>query len=250
MRAHPAFIKFGLALLAACVGAACASLPAPIPTASAIPPATAATEPVAPTGSATATGEPRAVEFPAPDGATLHGTLYGAGDTVIIFSEMGAQKQATWAAAAQAFVHTQGARRVVLVGASLGALATIKVAAAAGVTAVVILAAPLGPVSGLNLQVTPAEVQVISAPKLFIASEGDEAGFADDVQQMYNLAAGPKDLQFYPGRAHGTDLLTTASGPAVIERILAFIETYAPLGPRRSGHYPGPCQAVQGYVRE
>jgi dienelactone hydrolase len=213
---------------------------------------------------ASLTPEPRAVIFTTADGVILHGMLYGSGPIAVIFSEMGAQKQETWTGAAEAvaaqgyhvltydfrywvsattiddslrdnasadltaalaFVRAQGAERVVLVGASLGALATLKVATAPEVAAVVILAAPLGPVEGLNLQATPADVQAIRVPKLFIASEQDEAGFADDVQQMFDLAAELKAIQFYPGRAHGTDLLTTPNGPALIQRLITFIET-------------------------
>jgi rhodanese-related sulfurtransferase/dienelactone hydrolase len=209
------------------------------------------------------TGQP--VTFETPDGATLQGTLYGSGTTAVIFSTMSDSKQDTWLDAAQAaarrgylaltfnfrfwtesgriddglrgkaaediraaaaFVREQGAERVVLVGASLGGMASAKVAAADEVTALVVIAAPLDWPDWPEIRVTEGDIQAIEEPVLFINSEGDL--FADDTRNMYEAAAGPKELQIYPGDAHGTDLFDTAHAAEVMERILAFLESQAP----------------------
>jgi len=234
---------------------ACATAPSPTPTA--LSPTLA---PVTPTSSA-----PRAVTFATRDGVTLAGTLYGQGETAIIFSNMGDKHPDSWAAMAQAaadagylaltydfrywvngkmdltlarhvgndlsaavdFVRGQGARQVVLVGASLGGMASAKVAAQTQAVAVVIIGSPLNAPS-VHLQVEETELQAIHAPKLFITSENDQTVEAAALKEMYTLALDPKELEVYPGTAHGTDIFKTDHGAALRERILTFITTHAP----------------------
>jgi hypothetical protein len=47
---------------------------------------------------------------------------------------------------------------------------------------------------------------------------------------MAELANDPKEIELYPGSAHGTDLFATSQATAVSERILSFIQAYAPIG--------------------
>ena len=210
----------------------------------------------------------RVVSFTTADGVNLQGTLYGSGTTAVILSTMGAQRQDTWASfareiaahgylaltynfrywitatkmqdslrdkaaedvrAAVAFARRQGARRVVLVGASLGGLASIKAARADQPAAVVIMAAPFGPFPALpSLQVDTADIQAITAPKLLINTEHDAGGFTTDTRQMFEAAPNPKELQIYPGSAHGTDLFDTEHAADLTRRLIEFIERNAP----------------------
>jgi uncharacterized protein len=210
----------------------------------------------------------RIVTFTTTDGVTLHGTLYGSGTTAVILSTMGAQRQETWAPfarqiaargylvltynfrywvtdtrmqdslrdkaaedlrAAAAFAREQGVQRVVLIGASLGALASIKVAGEAQPAAVVVMAAPFGPFPALpSLQVEQADLQAIAVPKLFINTEHDQGGFTASTQQMFKAAPDPKELQIYPGSAHGTDLFDTDQAAALTQRLIEFVEQNAP----------------------
>jgi DNA-binding beta-propeller fold protein YncE/dienelactone hydrolase len=203
--------------------------------------------------------------FTTADGVNLSGTVYGVGTTAVIFSTMGEHHQDTWANMAQivadqgylaftydfrfwqpdgtidddlrdyadddlqaaiATMREQGAEQIVLVGASLGGMASLVLADEVAPTAVVILAAPLNESFFPTLHTTAADVQAITAPILFIGSEDED--FAPDLQQMFELANEPKELELYPGSAHGTELFDTANGTAVTERILNFIQTYAP----------------------
>ena len=76
-------------------------------------------------------------------------------------------------------------------------------------------------------EVASTGIRAISAPKLFINSEGD--AFASDDQQMFQNARPPKTLHLYPGDAHGVVIFDTSNGHDLIARILAFVTTYAPL---------------------
>jgi uncharacterized protein len=210
----------------------------------------------------------RAVTFTTADGVHLRGTLYGDGTTAVILSTMGAQQQETWAPfareiaahgylaltynfrywltdtkmqdnlrdkaaedvrAAVAFARKQGAQRVVLVGASLGALASIKAAGDSRPAAMVIMAAPFGPFPALpSLQVDTTDLQAITAPKLFINTEHDAGGFTTSTQRMFEAAHDPKELHIYPGSAHGTDLFDTDQAADLTRRLIEFIERNAP----------------------
>ncbi len=238
-----ALILFGLLILAAC-GTPPVTPPAEV-SADVTPPATLAAEGA------------RAVSFVTEDGVTLGGTLYGSGPTAVIFSHMFPTDQTSWAAmarelagqgylvltydfrgygtsqgkreiskldrdlrAAVAFVRTQGAAKLVLVGASMGGTATAKVAAADKPAAVVIISTPT---SFQGLTVSDDEVKAITAPKLFIGSEGD--GATRTTLHMFDVAPEPKEKHVYPGSGHGTFIFDSEYGADLRQRLIQFIET-------------------------
>jgi pimeloyl-ACP methyl ester carboxylesterase len=207
----------------------------------------------------------RAVTFSAAD-VTLTGTLYGGGTTAIILSNMGDNDPSTWEAfapklaargytvltytfrypsntskfdsgmanhtvddlrAAIAFVHEQGAQKLVLMGASLGGMATAKAAAVEKPTAIVILSAPVDLLE-FEFQVAKSELEAITAPKLFIGSEDDKTVPFDETRQMFDLAPDPKELHTYPGAAHGVQLFATDHSDDLEQRLIAFITSNAP----------------------
>ena len=135
--------------------------------------------------------------------------------------------------AATNYLREQGAQRIVLVGASLGSMASAKVAAETNPAAVVLMASPVDR-TGLPFLVTSDEIRAIASPKLFLVAEKDVNGFTPDVKKMYEIARAPKQLKIFPGTAHGTDVFKTAAGDAVMDDIMAFLETHVKL-PSGSG---------------
>jgi uncharacterized protein len=237
--------------------AACSAGTAPPPTAIPAPP-TAIPAP-------TRTG-PRAVIFKTGDGAELHGTLYGHGDTAIVLSNMGDNDPAPWEAfapqlaargysvltyayrypmnasgfdnlrarqtlddlrAAIAFVRAEGAQHLALVGASLGGMITAKAAGEAKAIALIVMAAPVD-LPTFDFRVEPAELQALDMPKLFVGSEQDRNVPLADTQRMYDLTPDPKDFHSYPGTAHGTQLFQGPSADDLTRRLIDFVSTHAP----------------------
>jgi esterase/lipase len=234
-----------LTLLSACGGGGAATAPTPTrqPT-------------------ATATPEPGTFYFTTDDNVTLSGKIVGTGTTAIIFSSMDADSKVDWQdlapllaargymtlsydyrglgasqghyeraklehdlnAAIQA-AQRQGATKLVLIGASLGGLVTLKVAATAHPTAVVALSAPRG-FGGLD--VSDDELRAIAAPKFLGVAEQD-GGFISSMKAVYDLTPEPKELHVYQGNVHGSLLL---EAPGVkdqsLPQLYAFLDKYAP----------------------
>lgn len=236
-------LLFGLSLISACA-------PAPAPIA-----ATAIPSPILPTP----TSAPQTVTFITPDGATIEGTLYGSGETAVIFSVMGNCRRG-WEDMAELaaqhdimaltyqwrgcrdsggavegelrkflddlrgaiqFLRDRGVEKIILAGASLGGVASAKLAVESSPSGLIILASPRE-IEEWNFEIGLGDVN-IDMPKLFITAENDSVVSIERSQELFDLAAEPKEWQTYPGSAHGTDLFETESGQALQQRILAFI---------------------------
>jgi alpha-beta hydrolase superfamily lysophospholipase len=200
------------------------------------------------------------VTFETPDGATINGELYGSGKTAVIFSVMGNCKpgwrEFAWLTAAQGlmaltypwrdcgpsgasneaelrqnfvndargainFVRAQGAAKIILAGASLGGLASAKLAIESQASGLIVFASPLE-IPQWDLKIESAELDT-DIPKLFLIAENDTVVSLDASRALYDLAAETKEWQTYPGTAHGTDLFDTDIGEQVQQRILEFI---------------------------
>ena len=201
-----------------------------------------------------------AVSFDTPDGATITGALYGSGETAVVFSVMGncrrgweqlAQRTAaqglmaltyTWrdcgrtgptdeaqliqnfvndARGAVNFVRAQGAKNIILAGASLGGLASAKLAIEAQASGLVIFASPVE-VPGWDFRIDASDLNT-AIPKLFLTTENDSVVSPSLSRELYDLAAEPKEWQTYPGYAHGTDLFDSEHGEEAQQRILQFV---------------------------
>ena len=201
-----------------------------------------------------------AVTFDTPDGATITGALYGSGETAVVFSVMGncrrgweelAQLTAAqglmaftypWrdcgrfgptdeaeliqnfvndARGAVNFVRAQGAENIILAGASLGGLASAKLAIEAQASGLVIFASPVE-IPGWDFRIDASDLNT-DIPKLFLTTENDSVVSPSLSRELYDLAAEPKEWQTYPGYAHGTDLFDSESGEEAQQRILQFI---------------------------
>jgi alpha/beta superfamily hydrolase len=215
-----------------------------------------------PQATATATPEPGTFYFTTDDGVTLSGAIVGTGTTAIILSSMDMQSKALWVdvapllaargyltlsydyrgvgASQGSYDHSKlerdlkaaiqvaqqhGATKYVLMGASLGGLVTLKVAASTQPTAVVALSAPQ---TADDLDVSADELHAITAPKFLAAAQRDNS-FVNSMQAIYNLAPQPKELHIYSGNDHGTQLL---DDPGVkdqsLPQLYTFLQTYAP----------------------
>jgi alpha-beta hydrolase superfamily lysophospholipase len=204
------------------------------------------------------------VTFKTPDGGSIKGELYGSGKTAVIFSVMGNCKPG-WRELAQltaaqglmaltyqwrdcgpagpvsdaqliknfvndargaiSFVRDQGAENIILAGASLGGIASAKLAVDSRASGLIIFASPQK-IPNYDFSIATSDLDV-NVPKLFITAENDSVVPADESRKMYEMAAEPKEWQSYPGTAHGTDVFKTESGRQAQERILAFILSIA-----------------------
>ncbi len=206
----------------------------------------------------TPSGAVQAVTFETPDGATIPAQLYGSGDTAIVFSVMGDCRQG-WTdfartAADQGFraltfewrgchtdpnnesllkrflddtrgaidyVRGQGASSIILVGASLGGVASARLAAESQASALVAVSSP-DRIEPWGVQVERADVGG-SIPKLFVASDDDPVVPASATRALHDLAAEPRQWLTYPGRAHGIELFAGESGPEFEQALLTFL---------------------------
>jgi pimeloyl-ACP methyl ester carboxylesterase len=210
----------------------------------------------------------RTISFTATDGVRLSGTLYGAGTTAVVLSNMGDNDPDRWAAfapqladrgylvltysyryprdtsafdstmanhtvddlrGAVAHVRAAGATRLVLVGASLGGMATAKAAAVERPAAEVVLSSPVD-LSEYGFHVTSAELRS-ATPKLFVASSDDTTVPFAATQRMFALAAQPKELQAFSGTEHGVHLFDGEHADALALRLIAFVSAKAPATP-------------------
>jgi len=208
-------------------------------------------------GAAPASG---AVRFTTSDGVVLAGTVFGDGSAGVVLAHMFPTDQTSWypfgrqlaaegyralafdfrgfgrsggsrrvdeidldVRAAAAYLRSQGARRIVLVGASMGGTASIKAATPGGVDALIAISSPMR-FRGLNVSET--ELTRLTMPSLWITSERDSVTPA--MRAMHAAAGGRKTLHVYSGSAHGTYIFDSPHGPDLTGRILVFIARTVP----------------------
>lgn len=203
--------------------------------------------------------ESHAVTFDTPDGATINGELYGSGDTAVIFSVMGncdpgwrefaqltaaqgltsltylwrgcresgsmdedeIQKFVDDLRGAIAFMREQGATKIILVGASLGGCASAKLTVESQIDGLVVVASPPEIVQwGFAIEASDLDSDI---PKLFITAKEDDTVPVEATQELFNLAAEPKEWKTFPGTAHGTEIFDTQNKDEFQQTILEFI---------------------------
>jgi pimeloyl-ACP methyl ester carboxylesterase len=216
-----------------------------------VPPAT----PTATTGLPT-----QSVRFTTADGITLEGSLHGHGTVAVILSNGGDNVSEPWRPLAEqlaahgylvlsyayrprgptfdgladhaltdlrgaiAFMRTQPLIKLILMGASLGALVSLKVAAGAPCDGLVALSSPLG---YQDVQLADTDLRRLRMPKLFVTSQ-DNPPFTGDTLHLFDVSPAPKDKRVYPGGAHGTDLLAGTAGADLQSALLSFVLRYVP----------------------
>lgn len=235
------------------------------PTATAPPPMPTSAPPTTTPVPATPTALPfngKRITFTTEDGIKLGGTLYGGGPRAVIFSNVGDGRQADWQPligplvqrglavltydwrglgesagptnylrcatdlqAAIGFLRAQGAQRIVLAGASLGGIASVKQATIKELAGLIVVGSPY---KVPQLEIGAQELGAIVVPKLFVTSKGDKVVAASEVVFLHDTSPEPKKLQIYDGDAHGTAILQTADRDHFIGLILDLITTALP----------------------
>jgi pimeloyl-ACP methyl ester carboxylesterase len=140
------------------------------------------------------------------------------------------------AMAAVAFMETRGAKKIFLVGASMGGLAVLRAARMpeVDIAGVVSLSTPQFPSKYYTGEpqandVTPARLRQIVEPKLFVAGTKDvqfpgsaplqpgvkSVRFAADARRMFAAAEEPKELVLVDSFHHSSELVTVAEADIV-----------------------------------
>lgn len=184
----------------------------------------------------------------------VNGKLYGYGEIAIIFSNMDTNDQNEWNPILNdlilerfigltynypehmddqssileeiiLFACALGVKKIVLIGASRGGVASIKVAARHvnndSIVGIIAISAPIEHEG--NVFYSNAELRGIKIPKLLLNSERDDG--AEDNRKMLAIFTEPKELIIYPGDAHGTELLKSKreSVTTAINRFIKFV---------------------------
>jgi len=120
-------------------------------------------------------------------------------------------------AAAVAKLRSLGAKRVLVVGASMGGTAAISVAAGSDLAGVVTISAP-SQIGTLN---AGAAVRKLAEPALFIVGAGDDDRYTSAARAFYAAAREPKRLAVIAGSpAHGTDLLIDKKVGSRVQKLI------------------------------
>lgn len=204
------------------------------------------------------------VTFSTTDDVKLVGTLFGEGATAIILAHQGsyAADQATWhpfarllaergytaltfdfrgvgesggrlgygklaldVNAAAQFLQNQGFQHIICIGASMGGTACMLAAQENTFDGLIILASTMTAGGGTDtLHISPEDLELLTPPKLFISASSDNPMVVNDTKQMYELSNEPKNLLFYPGTQHGTNLFYTPAGDELSAVMLRFLD--------------------------
>lgn len=122
------------------------------------------------------------------------------------------------------YLRSQGARRVVLIGASMGGTASLVAAAQDGMSADVVVTLS-APASFEGMVLTPDVLTRVTAAKLFIAGNGDGSA-PDDAQALYAESPLPKRVEILTTDDHGTDILDGNQSGRARTLILQYLEQY------------------------
>jgi dienelactone hydrolase len=124
--------------------------------------------------------------------------------------------------AAARFLRERGARRLVLMGASMGGTAALVTGSRLKDVAAVASFSGAAEYGGLDAR---RAVTRLSAPTLLLAGEYDSY-FPDDARALYDASIAPKkQLAIRNSRAHGSRLLEGADGRATRDLVLAFLRS-------------------------
>lgn len=200
---------------------------------------------------------PWEVTFTASDQRMLHGTLFGQGDKTVILSHMYLGDQDDWydfsqtiveqgyrvltfdfrgygeeggkrnvvdapidLKAAVSFLREHDAEEIILIGAGLGGMASIRVAAEDGDIAG--LAVISSPRSFEGLEIADSTLHALTIPSLWLGARND---MTQAVEDMFEQARGSdKELWIYEGSSlHGTFIFEGADGPDLERRLVEFV---------------------------
>ena len=193
---------------------------------------------------------------------TLKGRVHGAGPTAVVLANMGDNDMSGWDTfapalaargftvltfsyryavgargfsaadaaasvtdlqAAIAYARQHGATKIVLIGASLGGMATSKVAGATAAAAAVLMASRLD-LSDYGFRVSEQELAAMTMPKLVLTSDADSTTAPALTREVFDRAPQPKSFHSFPGTAHGVHLFKTEHRADLEKRLIDFVE--------------------------
>jgi uncharacterized protein len=130
---------------------------------------------------------------------------------------------------AASYLRARGAKKVVLVGASIGAMASLHALAEGAVAASAFIE-----IGGVNHEsgysFSRRNLQALAGHKLFISSVDDTYDAASAAREWHRWANEPKQLELLPGAEHGTDMLLPGQPTArpLTELVLEFLARAVP----------------------
>jgi pimeloyl-ACP methyl ester carboxylesterase len=128
--------------------------------------------------------------------------------------------------AAIQFLRGRGYQRIVCMGASMGGTACLRAALDHDLAGLVVIASPMS--SGAPTAVEPDELSRLTLPKLYVCAENDRYSLViPQMKQMFELSPEPKQIKFFPGTVHGTELFDTEHGDEFRHLLLGFVERLA-----------------------
>lgn len=206
--------------------------------------------------SALPSGEYQQIDFPSRNGSPKSGRLFGTGQVAVVLSHMGRPRddQDDWASFAAEladggyqvltydhensevwqdvlgavdYLRDSGADTVIVGGASIGAMASLRAAEESGtdVDGIIWLA---GVLHNSGYDFYQDDVAQVACPMLVISADRDSLGAADDARQLDGWSA-DSELHIIPSMSHGTDILADG-GPAadqLEQAMLAFVDRIA-----------------------
>jgi len=228
---------------------------------------TPAAEPSAPFDGCIGPGDGTIVSMTASDGQKINGALVGSGTAGVVLGHQGNKNLCSWlpfaktlagrgymalaldfrgyghsdlapgkvkqtaadldVAAGVAELRRRGAERVIIIGASLGALGGVIAAATIEqkVQGVVQIS---GPAACCSMDAAAA-VPKLRVPILYVVSKED-AEVYEPIKKMYaDTRVAEKKLLELEGSDHGTDILDGEHAQELSDALLAFVTTYAPI---------------------
>lgn len=210
----------------------------------------------------TETPTPQATDIPrqsgslmTEDSARVTYTVFGTGDSAVIFSNMSGSTKGEWRRVAEFFaanglaaitydyregitnlsenaangyldlqavytfaINEVGVQEVFLIGASMGGPITVHGALGLDVAGIALISAPIGARSAMT---SVEEIQSLDTAWLFVNTRNDD--FYNETIEMHDAANDPKTLQIYSGNAHGTGIFTTEDGEDLLKLLLDFV---------------------------
>jgi dienelactone hydrolase len=195
--------------------------------------------------------------FPAADGQRRSGRLYGDGSAAVVLSHMSGDGPKNWHSFARrladegfqvlayqerpefeavwqdvlgaaSYLRDAGAEKVVVAGASIGAMASLRAAEEPGaeLDGVIWLAGLLS-YNGYDFQ--QSDVAEVACPTLVIAGADDLYGAAPDARRLHEWLTAPKQLLVLDSAQHGTDIIDDGGPTArrLTDSMLRFVRRVA-----------------------
>lgn len=122
------------------------------------------------------------------------------------------------------YLQAAGYQRIVCVGAEMGGTSCMEAAQSHELEGLVVIASTLS--LGEPTNITDEDIERLTMPKLFICADHDKfERIVGETQYLYDNSSEPKQLKFFSGTAHGTDLFYTEHAEEFRQLLLDFLES-------------------------